>query len=70
MKIDFFSNLTFEEFFKCCQLAEIKILGPSDILLKNGDLPYHMIIVAEGELVFERRVKVIRNYELWRDFQN
>lgn len=52
MKIAFFANLSFEEFSKCCKTAQMITLGPNDILLKSGETPYHLYIVAEGELVF------------------
>lgn len=46
------------------------MLGPDDILLKHGDIPYHKYILAEGELIFQRRVIFLRDTELWCDFKN
>jgi len=46
------------------------LLGPGDVLLTNGDIPYNMYIVVEGELVFERKVKLIKDRELWADVIN
>ena len=50
--IPFFANLSFTEFEKCFKAAYIKVLGPGDVLLETGATPYHLYIVAEGELVF------------------
>lgn len=66
----FFSSLSFDQFNRCCKVATISILGPGDILLKQGDTPYNMYIVIEGELVYERKVKFIRDRELWAEVCN
>lgn len=39
----------------------MNILGPGDVLLEAGATPYHMYIVAEGELVFEKKVKFLKD---------
>lgn len=46
------------------------MLGPGDMLLKTGETPYSMFIVVEGELVFEKKVKFVKDKELWVDVLN
>jgi hypothetical protein len=48
----------------------LKILGPEEVLLSAGDVPYHMYVVSEGELVCEKSVDFIKDFELWYDIQN
>jgi hypothetical protein len=46
LEIPFFANLSFQEFQKVYKAAYMMLLGPGDILLKNGDTPYNMYIVV------------------------
>jgi signal-transduction protein with cAMP-binding, CBS, and nucleotidyltransferase domain len=50
LKIAFFNKLTFEEFNKICQRAELHLLGPGEVLVEEDATPYHMYIITEGEL--------------------
>lgn len=42
----FFANLTFPEYSKICKSATLLKLGPGDVLLKTGQVPYNMYIVV------------------------
>lgn len=46
------------------------MLGPGDALLKLGQVPYNMYVVVEGELAFEKRVKLVKDKQLWLDVIN
>lgn len=70
LSIGFFANLSFEEFHKIYKAATTMTMGPGDVLIKTGQTPYHMYIVIEGELCFERKVKFLKDKELWTDVIN
>ena len=70
MAVPFFANLDFPEFEKCYRSATIMVLGPGDVLLQEGATPYHLYVVAEGELTFEKTVKFLRDSDLWQDVKN
>ena len=38
--------------------------------MEYGAVPYHMYIVTEGELIFERIVKFVQDKELWYDVKS
>jgi CRP-like cAMP-binding protein len=56
LKIPFFSKLTFEEFSKLAAKAELRALGPGERLASEGETPYHMFVVTEGEISIRKEV--------------
>lgn len=69
LSIAFFNRLTFEEFNKICQKAELRILGPGEVLVQEGTAPYHMHVVTEGELALQKQVEFAQEGKVWREVQ-
>lgn len=69
LKIAFFNRLSFEEFSRVCQKAELQVLGPGEVLVREGATPYHMHVVTEGELALQKQVECVAEGGVWREVQ-
>lgn len=65
INLPFFAKLDFQEFEKICQVASLHTIGPKQVLIEEGRVPYHMYIVTEGELVLEKRVDFAKEKGVW-----